>query len=55
MPRYKVIGPRRIAGVALGGEVELDPDLVNIPALLVGGHVEPVKPKMKLKAEGSDG
>jgi hypothetical protein len=39
---YKVIGPLEVAGKATGEIVELDPEEVNIPALIAGGHVEPV-------------
>jgi len=40
---YRVVGSSRVAGVDPGGTVDLDPDRVNIPALIAGGHVEPVK------------
>lgn len=40
---YRVVGSSRVAGVDPGGTVELDPDRVNIPALIAGGHVEPVE------------
>ncbi len=42
MPRYKVIGVCEIAGVATGGEVDLDPSKVNIDVLLRAGHVAPI-------------
>lgn len=42
MGRYKVIGPRAVAGVEPGGTVELDEARVNVPALLSAGHVEPM-------------
>lgn len=38
--RCKVIGDCEIAGVATGGIVELDPETVNIDALVAGGHIE---------------
>ncbi len=41
--KCKVIGNLEIAGVAPGGVVDLDPDTVNIPALIAGGHVEEIK------------
>lgn len=39
---YKVIGNQRINDVEPGGIVVLDPDRVNVPALIAAGHVEPV-------------
>jgi hypothetical protein len=39
---YKVVGSRAINGVEPGGTTTLDPDQVNIPALIAAGHVEPV-------------
>lgn len=56
---YRVVGSSRVAGVDPGGTVELDPERVNIPALITGGHIAPVKapakPAKAQKAEpGSD-
>lgn len=39
--RYEVIGDQEVDGVGKGGTVELDPDVVNIPALVQAGHVRP--------------
>lgn len=41
---YRVIGDRLISGVPRGEVVRLDPDQVNIPALIEAGHVEPYVP-----------
>jgi hypothetical protein len=41
-PKYRVVGVCDIAGVAPGGVVALDPDEVNVDALVMAGHVEPV-------------
>lgn len=49
MPRYEVTSDR-IAGVKRGDVVDLDPDAVNIPALLAAGHVKPAP-----KRRSSDG
>lgn len=38
--RATVVGSCRVAGVEPGGTVELDPELVNVPALVEGGHIE---------------
>lgn len=38
--KCKVIGTSEVDGVAPGGTVELDPDVVNIEALVYAGHVE---------------
>ncbi len=54
MDTYNVIGEYAVGGVAPGGTVELDPDAVNIPALIEGGHVEPAKPAKSAK-RGRDG
>ena len=41
MMRYRVIGPRTIAGVESGGVVEFDEDTsVDVGALVAAGHVE---------------
>jgi hypothetical protein len=45
METYRVTGPFRVAGTDPGGTVELDPERVNIPALIESGAVEPVKVK----------
>ncbi|MEU8379777.1 hypothetical protein [Streptosporangium sp. NPDC048865] len=38
--RAKVIGSRVVAETAPGGTVDLDPEEVNIPALVEAGHIE---------------
>ncbi|GIH76140.1 hypothetical protein [Planobispora longispora] len=38
--KCKVIGPAEVDGVAAPGTVELDPDVVNIGALVYAGHIE---------------
>lgn len=40
MIRATVVGPNEIAGVPTGGTVELDPERVNVVALVLGGHIE---------------
>lgn len=57
MVRVKVIGTRAVAGVAPGGTVELDPERVNIAALVDAGHVEPAgsAPARKARADESGG
>lgn len=45
MPKYKVIGLLEIADKTKGQVVELDPEKVNIPALLEAGHIEPLEEK----------
>lgn len=56
---YRVVGPRMINGARQGETTTLDPDRVNIPALVTAGHVEPVedKPSRKktIKSEGVTG
>ncbi len=42
--RAKVIGPNAISGVNAPGEVTLDPEETNIPALVQSGHVELIDP-----------
>lgn len=56
MPKFRVVGPCEVAGVAPGGEVDLDPTQVNIPALEAAGHVEPVGEKaVRPKKPAGDG
>jgi hypothetical protein len=38
--RAKVVGTCEVAGTRPGGTVDLDPDEVNIPALVEAGHIE---------------
>lgn len=40
---FEVIGPCQVAGANKGETVRLDPDAVNIDALVEAGHVRPVK------------
>jgi len=57
---YRVTSDRLISGVGRGEVVRLDPDHVNIPALIAAGHVEPYeppvpktgKPRKTAKSEG---
>lgn len=44
LTEYKVIGPFEIDGKATGEVVDLDPSVVNIPALIDGGHVALSRP-----------
>lgn len=43
MTKYKVIGDLEIAGASKGETVDLDPDEVNVDALVASGHVEEIK------------
>lgn len=56
MAKYKVVGSRVVAGVAPGGVVELEGELV--PHLVAVGHVEPVvvkqPPKSPQKSETTE-
>lgn len=38
--KCKVIGENTVAGVEPGGYADLDPAVVNVDALVAGGHVE---------------
>lgn len=49
MPSYEVASDR-LDGAQRGDVVELDPAVVNIPALIAAGHVRPAA-----KRRGSDG
>ena len=44
MGRYEVTSGR-LTGHRRGDVVELDPDAVNIPALLAAGHIKPAQPE----------
>lgn len=60
MAKFKIIGPRAVAGVEPGGIVDLaDDDGVNVAALIEAGHVAPVETGGKVKAKfalrGEDG
>lgn len=50
--RVKVVGPLPVAGVSKPGTVDLDPEKVNIPALVRAGHVE--LPKSKRSEESGE-
>lgn len=54
--QYRVVGSRPICGVLPGEIVRLDPESVNIPALIAAGHVklEPEKKPAKKDKGGSD-
>lgn len=39
MMKYRVVGPRTVAGVAPGGVLELDETRLNVAALVQAGHV----------------
>lgn len=42
LTEYKVVGPFEIDGKPAGEVVDLDAEVINIPALIDGGHVEPL-------------
>lgn len=44
MAKYKIVGPRTVAGSAPGKTVELDLPEANIAALVKAGHIAPVPP-----------
>lgn len=52
--KCKVIGGNEVAGVAPGGYADLDPELVNIDALVAGGHIELSKTEAR-KLDNPDG
>ncbi|MGW5578716.1 hypothetical protein [Micromonospora chokoriensis] len=51
MNTYKVIGICTVAGAKRGETVELDPEQINIQALIEGGHIEPIAVKPPRKKE----
>lgn len=53
--KAKVIGPCAIEGVATGGTVELDPERVNIDALVEGGHIEITKGSARTAEKTGEG
>lgn len=53
MAKYRVVGDQEIAGATKGETVDLDPEHVNIPALLAGGHIEEIKSGSGTKTSGS--
>lgn len=52
--KARVTGSRAIAGVETGGTVDLDPEVTNVEALIVGGHIKLIPPKATttVKPEG---
>lgn len=57
MAKFKIVGPRAVAGVEPGGVVDLaDDGVVNVAALIEAGHVAPIdeKRRPKPKAEKED-
>lgn len=57
MTKYKVVGDLEIAGATKGETVDLDPEHVNVTALLVAGHIEEIKSGSSTKKtveKGSD-
>jgi hypothetical protein len=52
MAKYKVVGPHAVAGVAPGGVVELEGEL--IPHLVEVGHVAPVATKSPQKSDQTE-
>jgi hypothetical protein len=50
--KYTVTGPFPVADVAPGGTVDLDPEEVNVDALLAAGHV--ALPAAKKAPKGGD-
>lgn len=52
---YRVIGSQAINEVEPGGTTTLDPDQVNVPALIAAGHVEPVAVPSRKKTIKSEG
>lgn len=52
MAKYKIIGPRSVAGVEPGKTVELDLPEANIAALVKAGHIAPVVAKPESPGKG---
>lgn len=54
--RCRVTGPRAVSGVSAPGAVELDPDAINVDALVQAGHVKvlPVSAPKSRKAEKAE-
>lgn len=51
MGLFTVTGPFKIDGVAPGGTVDLDGQVVNVDALLEAGHVKPAREAADKPAE----
>lgn len=47
MTQYRVVGPLEVDGKPRGELVDLDETVVNVQALIDGGHVEPVTARGK--------
>lgn len=45
--KYRVTGPFEVAGKPAGEIVELDDDVIDIPSLIDGGHIERLPGKSK--------
>lgn len=46
--KYTVTGPFPVGDVAPGGTVDLDPEVVNVDALLESGHITPAPTKKRV-------
>lgn len=53
--RAKVIGRSEVCGVAPGGTVVLDDEVINIPALIDGAFIEMLPEPTKRKGVKNDG
>lgn len=49
MTEYRVVGPFEVDGKSKGEVVDLDPEVINIPALIEGGHIEPLTKRPEKK------
>lgn len=57
MTKYKVVGAHVVSGAKPGSVVDLDPERVNIDALLKARHIEPLPvpaPPKAAKPKGGD-
>ncbi len=52
--KVKVVGSCQVGSIQPGGTGELDPNEVNVPALVAGGHVEVVTSKAKSAGSKDD-
>lgn len=55
MAKYKIIGPRPVAGADPGKTVELDLPEANIAALVKAGHIAQVVARPTVKPERDEG
>ncbi len=53
--KYRVIGSRAVAGVEPGGIVTAFPEGTNIEALVLGGHITPLKERKGKEVKEADG